>query len=170
MKVIDFAIELEERERDFYKELAQKAEKDDVRGVYAHMAETEEEMVRNLRQMAGGDIESSALETMKSPLGLDKERALKMEDGLQAYRFLMGVEKAMRDFYAGAARKESDPQARDLLLSVAAQEERELKELENIYEFVNAPNEYLAWGEFSNLDEFHNFGRYEDNRACRHTH
>jgi hypothetical protein len=27
---------------------------------------------------------------------------------------------------------------------------------------VNAPNQYLAWREFSNLDEFRNFGRDVD--------
>jgi hypothetical protein len=31
--------------------------------------------------------------------------------------------------------------------------------VQNIYDFVNAPTQYLAWGEFSNLDEFRQFGR-----------
>jgi rubrerythrin len=174
MKVIDFAIEMEERERDLYKELAQRSEKEGLRAIYARMAEDEEEIVRKLQAMAstGSDAESLALEGMVSPLemGIDLEKALRLEDGLQAYRFLMEVEKAMRDFYDGVAQRESDPYARDLLLNVAAEEERELQDLESLYEFANAPNEFLAWGEFSNLDEFHNFGRYEDNRSCRHTH
>jgi hypothetical protein len=34
----------------------------------------------------------------------------------------------------------------------------------NIYDFVNAPTDDLEWAEFSNLDEFHNFGRYQDLR------
>ncbi len=171
MKVIDFAIEMEMRERDLYKELAQNAEQKGVRTIYARMAEDEEGIVRNLREMAStiSDVDSLALESVRSPLdrNFDRERALKIDDGLQAYRFLMGMEKAMRDFYTKAARRESDPRARDLLLSVAAQEEKELHELETLYEFVNAPNEYLAWAEFSNLDEFYNFGRYEDNRGVR---
>jgi hypothetical protein len=28
--------------------------------------------------------------------------------------------------------------------------------------FANAPNQYLAWGEFSNLEEFRQFGREVD--------
>jgi hypothetical protein len=46
-----------------------------------------------------------------------------------------------------------------LLAQVARDEEQHIAELENLYDFANAPNHYLAWGEFSNLGEFNNFGR-----------
>lgn len=46
-----------------------------------------------------------------------------------------------------------------MLLRIAAMERHELNDLEQLFDFVNAPNESLEWGEFSNLDEFHNFGR-----------
>jgi hypothetical protein len=48
-----------------------------------------------------------------------------------------------------------------LLRRIATEERRELESLRQLFDFVNAPNEFLAWGEFSNLNEFHNFGRGE---------
>jgi len=38
-------------------------------------------------------------------------------------------------------------------------EQHDCSMVEELYEFVNAPNEYLANAEFGNLDEFHQFGR-----------
>lgn len=32
----------------------------------------------------------------------------------------------------------------------------------NVFDFANAPSEYLAWGEFCNLEEFRQFGRDVD--------
>ncbi|HXV21623.1 MAG TPA: hypothetical protein VD811_11625 [Desulfuromonadales bacterium] len=50
---------------------------------------------------------------------------------------------------------------RALFRRIASEERRELESLRKLYDFVDAPNEYLARGEFSNLNEFHNFGRDE---------
>jgi rubrerythrin len=36
---------------------------------------------------------------------------------------------------------------------LAAEERRHLNMVENIYDFVEAPRSFLAWGEFSNLRE-----------------
>jgi len=61
--------------------------------------------------------------------------------------------------YEDAATKEAGAEVKSLLLKVAEEEHKHFNILENIYRFVNAPNRYLAWGEFSNLGEFRQFGR-----------
>ncbi|NLC70291.1 MAG: hypothetical protein GX751_02900 [Desulfuromonadaceae bacterium] len=45
---------------------------------------------------------------------------------------------------------------------IAAEEEKHFQLVENLFRFTNAPNQYLAWGEFSNISEFSNFGRHVD--------
>jgi len=45
------------------------------------------------------------------------------------------------------------------LLLIAAEEHKHFQILENVCAFANAPSQFLAWGEFSNLEEFRNFGR-----------
>ena len=83
---------------------------------------------------------------------------------LDAYQLARDTEKKIVDQYSTAAEKERNPQTKELLLWLAALELQELQEIERLYDFVNAPTDFLAWGEFSNLDEYHNFGRYEDLR------
>jgi hypothetical protein len=37
---------------------------------------------------------------------------------------------------------------------IAEEERHHLEVMENIYDFVESPRTYLAWGEFSNLREY----------------
>lgn len=170
MRVLDFAMEMERRGRDFYRRLAQEADGEGVKTVYAAMADDEERLLRTFRAMAekGSQADSRALEEMERP-AIPEADALAADSVTGAYYRLMETERDLCRFYEEAARRETNPAAREQLLRVASEEEREFRLLETTYDFVNAPNEYLAWREFSNLDEFHNFGRYEDNRECRHT-
>lgn len=169
MKVIDFAVRMERHGRDFFKDLASRAEEPGVRGVFARMAEDEEKMLRTIRSLNVPDVESAALDGLENVFEGRMEEGREVRRPLDAYLFLMEVEREVCRLYEEALRHEKDPQARRLLRRIASEEERELRSLEEVYDFINAPNEYLAWQEFSNLDEFHNFGRYEDNRGCGHT-
>ena len=74
----------------------------------------------------------------------------------------MKLEAESFRFYEDAAAKESDAEVKALLLKVAGEEHKHYNVLENIYNFVNAPNQHMVWGEFSNLDEFRQFGRDTD--------
>lgn len=49
-----------------------------------------------------------------------------------------------------------------MLQAITEEENWHLEDFQNVYDFINAPNQYLAASEFSNLDEFHNFGRSVD--------
>jgi rubrerythrin len=173
MRVLDFAVKTELSARDFYSTLAEKAPRKGLRAIYRGMAMDEEKILKRLQAMAegGGKGESRALDGMENifQTHVREEDALRFESDTEAYLYLMRIEKDLCNLYEEAARREADPAAREQLLRIAAEEEREFRVLETTYDFINAPNEYLAWREFSNLDEFHNFGRYEDNRSCGHT-
>lgn len=173
MTVLDFAMETERSGRDFYRRLAQRADREGLRTIYGRMADDEERMLRTFRTLSERlpASDSRALEGMGNPFdrNLNQEEALRLDSEPEAYIYLMKIEKDLCRMYEDAAGRETNPEARKQLLTVAAEEERELRELETTYDFINAPNEYLAWREFSNLDEFHNFGRFEDNRECGHT-
>jgi hypothetical protein len=41
-----------------------------------------------------------------------------------------------------------------ILQMLADEERKHLEIMENIYDFVEAPKNYLAWGEFGNLKDF----------------
>jgi rubrerythrin len=171
MNVFDFAIDMERQGRDFYQQQAQSAEREGIRKIFQMMANDEQQMIESLRKLRAATrqpekVESSALTRLRNlyKSGLLREQASHLADDLEAYRFAIEAQSRLQTLYETAARNEENTQARRLLLQIAQEEAREVESLQKLYDFVNAPNEFLAWREFSNLDEFHNFGRYEDGR------
>jgi rubrerythrin len=92
-------------------------------------------------------------------LATDKSALVQLKDDLAGYQHAMKLEADSFRLYEEAASKESDPRIKALVLKIASEEQKHFNILQNIFDFVNAPNQYLAWGEFSNLGEFRNFGR-----------
>jgi hypothetical protein len=67
------------------------------------------------------------------------------------YRHALKAEERSIKLYEEMAGKEPSAAASDLLRQLAEEERRHLSIMKNIFEFVEAPKSYLAWGEFSNL-------------------
>lgn len=161
MRVLDFAMEMDRRGRDLYRRLAAQAESEGARRIFAGMAEDEERLLARYRELqaAGLDGDSRTLDEVEIPFAAERIKAV--GSGTEAFRLLRDIEGQACRLFETAASREGDEAARRALGEVARAECGELREIEQVCEFVNAPNEYLAWREFSNLDEFHNFGRYE---------
>jgi rubrerythrin len=168
MNVFDFAMEIERSGRKFYRSVAAKTGTPGVRTIFSMMAEDEQELLDRFRAMKAAAQsttmeDSGVLENAGNIFenALSEREALQISDDLEAYHYVMRVEAAICRLYEDAARREPNPEVQQLLRRIAAEERRELESLRQLYDFVNAPNEFLAWGEFSNLNEFHNFGRDE---------
>lgn len=168
MNVFDFAMEIERNGRKFYRNVAAKAGAAGVGTIFSMMAEDEQELLERFRAMKATVRtttlqDSRILENAGNILAdlLNEREALQITDDLEAYHYVMRVEAAICRLYEDAARREPNPEVQGLLRRIATEERRELESLRRLYDFVNAPNEFLAWGEFSNLNEFHNFGRDE---------
>jgi rubrerythrin len=168
MNVFDFAIEVERKGRNFYREMADKTSVAGVRSIFSMMASDEQVLINRLRAMKGAAQtavieDSGVLEYLGNAFFrvFDEAEALRVSSDLEAYNYVMKVERDICHLYEEAAGRESRAEVQALLRRIASEERRELESIEKIYEFVNAPNEFLAWGEFSNLAEYHNFGRDE---------
>jgi rubrerythrin len=168
MNVFDFAMEIERSGRNFYRSVAEKTGTAGVRTIFSMMAEDEQEMLERFRAMkatvgATTMQDSSILENAGNSIAniLNEREALQLTNDLEAYHYVVEVESAICRLYEDAAEREPNPEVQGLLRRIAAEERRELDSLQRLIDFVNAPNEFLAWGEFSNLNEFHNFGREE---------
>jgi len=165
MNVFDFAMKMEQDGESYYRKLAQKSSAGGLQKIFAQLADDEEKHYETFKALKANATPkmaaSTALEDAKNlfeslPRDLDRSGA---QDDLEAYRYAMKLESDSFRFYEDAAGRESDAGVRALLLQIAGEEQKHFNILQNIYDFVNAPNQYLAWGEFSNLDEFRNFGR-----------
>jgi rubrerythrin len=73
---------------------------------------------------------------------------------LDGYRHAMKIEADSVKLYGDMAKKEKRQNMAQLLLKIADEEKRHYNIMENLYDFVLEPQNYLAWGEFSNLKEF----------------
>lgn len=170
MNVFDFAMEMEDSGKAYYESLARDASLPGLKTIFTRLAEDEQRHFEILRDLkVGNKIKpmpvSNLLDAAQNifsqlPRGTDALKAV--TDPLAAYRHAMKLEADSFRFYEETADKESDAGIKGLLLRIADEEHKHFNVLENVYNFVNAPNQYMAWGEFSNLDDFRQFGRDTD--------
>ena len=79
-----------------------------------------------------------------------------------SYRYALELEEAEVHCYQNMLEKIRAKGMKNLLRTIVEEENRHVEDFRSVYDFINAPNQYLAWGEFSNLAEFHQFGRNVD--------
>ena len=167
MNVFDFAIEMEDNGYAYYTELAKNASIPGLKTIFSDLAADEQKhsaVFHALREGAkeGFMAASTSLETAQNVFKLlprDEQGLKDINDVLTAYQHAMKLEAESHRFYIDAAGKEDDPEVRALLQRIAAEEQDHFNILENVYNFVNAPNQSLEWGEFSNISEFYQYGR-----------
>lgn len=168
MNIFAFAIKMEQDGKAYYEKLAKKSALPGLQTIFTRLAEDEqkhceifEALQRGEKQMAMAD--STALELAKNVFAaLPKDAGTDIKDDLESYRYAMQIEAESFRLYEDAASKEKDAGTKALLLKIAAEEHKHFEIVENAYDFINAPNQYLAWREFSNLEGFRNFGRQTD--------
>ena len=168
MNVFDFAMNIERSGSQFYGQMANRVQESGPKTIFRMVAKDEKKLINKFRDMKNrlGTLtmeDSKALDRVTNPFEEPslKENALQLKTDLEAYAYVIGIEKQLCRLFENAARQEPDEQVKALLLKVAEEEKKELESLRSVRDFVNAPDEYLAWGEFSNIGEFHNFGRDE---------
>ncbi|TLM67853.1 MAG: hypothetical protein FDZ69_03385 [Deltaproteobacteria bacterium] len=166
MKVFRFATEIDRSAQRFYEEMAARAENPGVKNIFRQLAEDE---ARRLMQLEVRAAKTNGDETMALDEGWNVYERLRQQgdrlvvaDDVAAYRLALDAERHVLHQYEAAAAAEADPVVQKILTEIAEDERQLLRELESLYDFTNVPNSFLAWGEFSNLGEFHNFGRDAD--------
>ena len=160
MNVFDFAMKMEEDGKAYYEKLASQTDQPGLQTIFSRLAEDEQkhyEIFKRLKDGKGAPTvsENTTLETVRNifealPV---PEKAIKDIAGtLEAYQHAMKVEAESTRFYEEAAADEQDPQTKKVLLQIAAEEKQHFTIMENIYHFINAPNQYLAGSEINNVD------------------
>jgi len=170
MNVFEFAMKMEEDGKTYYEKLAQQTRLEGLRTIFTRLAEDEQkhyEIFQELKKSGSAPTmqESTILAEAKNvfeELPEEKETLKGCEGDLSAYQYAMKIEADSYRFYEKAAIDEKNQATKNLLMKIADEEHKHYTILENIYHFINAPNQYLAWGEFSNLDAFKQFGRDVD--------
>ncbi|MGK2944051.1 MAG: ferritin-like domain-containing protein [Desulfuromonadales bacterium] len=170
VSIYDFALKMELDGKSFYARQAETTDNPGLRTIFSRLAEDEQkhyDAILRLKNRSGtlNMATSTVLEDTKNvfqQLSESGKSPESLSDDLEGYRYAMKVEAESFRLYEDAAGKENDEAVRQVLLRIAEEEHEHFNILEHVYHFVNAPNQFLAWGEFSNLDEFRNFGRDVD--------
>ncbi len=170
MNVYDFAMKMETDAEAFYRKISAESAVEGIGKIFLDLAADEQKHYAIFSEMKakGGPAameDSQALERARNVFeGMLKDKAKlgPVKGDLEAYRFALKLEAKGGRFYEEMAEKEKDLKTQKLLRKVAQEEFKHFTIIQNVYDFVNAPNQYLAWGEFSNVEEFRNFGREVD--------
>lgn len=168
MNIFDFAIKMERDGKTFYEKLAENATLPGLQTIFSRLAEDEQKHCDIFLALQGGEkkvamANSTVLEFAKNVFAaLPKDAGAEIKGDLESYRYAMQIEAESFRLYEDAAKQEKDAGTKELLLKIAAEEHKHFQIIENVFNFTNAPNQYLAWGEFSNIGEFRNFGRKID--------
>jgi len=160
MNIFDFAIQREEDGIIFYEKLAAETSIPELKTIFTLIAEEERLHCELFQAMKNGEdpvkAGSSVLKKAKSVFRKMLERK-DIHDILKGdqdgYKHSIKAEEDCIKFYEDIANKEKKDYVVKLLRIIAEEEKDHLSILENIYEFVEAPRTFLAWGEFSNLKE-----------------
>ena len=171
MNVFDFALKMEIDGKRFYEKLAAESADNGLKNIFLRLAVDEEKHYQIFLELKEGSRiatmeDSTALEDSQNVFAKlmgNREGILKqMQGDLEGYRFAMKMEADSVRLYEDAARQETNESLKSLLRRIVGEEQKHYNIMENVYNFFNAPNEYLAWQEFSNRGEFHQFGRDVD--------
>ncbi|OEU61063.1 MAG: hypothetical protein BA870_05315 [Desulfuromonadales bacterium C00003094] len=170
MNVYDFAIQMETDAETFYRKLAADSNIPGIKGIFTDLADDEQrhsQLFQALKEQQVPDVvtDSRVLEKAKNSFEkiiAERQGLPSLTSNLESYRYALKLEAEGVQLYTDAANREIDGEIKQLLLRIAKEEENHFNVVENIYNFVNAPNQYLAWAEFSSLGEFQAFGRETD--------
>ncbi|HEY5997442.1 MAG TPA: ferritin family protein [Candidatus Deferrimicrobiaceae bacterium] len=160
MNVFEYAMKMELDGKAYYEKLALETENAGLKTILTNLAADEQKHYETFKALKGGMsaqvAESWTLENNKNlfeRLIADKAASATLVKSLDGYRHGMENEAESAKFYEDAAKKEGNAEVATLLLRIAAEERDHYRILENLYQYTLAPENFLAWGEFSNLKE-----------------
>jgi rubrerythrin len=160
MDVFEFAMKMELDGKAYYEKLAADTDDRGLKGIFTRLAADEQKHYDTILAIRAGSprpmADTTVLEEAKNlfeVLMADTTIAGSMKRSLDGYEHARKVEADSVRLYEDMAGKEADPEVRGLLLRIAEEEKRHYTIMDNLYDFTLAPQNFLAWGEFSNLKE-----------------
>jgi rubrerythrin len=161
MNIFDCAIKMEKEARIYYEELAAATAVPELKNLFTLLAAAEQEHHDALVEMKGSinpqKAQFNALQEaacLFQPLLAKRDLMAELKEDPDAYKKVVKQEEEDVRFYEELAAQAKDEETREILLKIADEERKHLSIVENIYSFVESPKTYLAWGEFSNREEF----------------
>lgn len=160
MNIFDFALKMEADGKAYYEKLAAETSIPEFKNIFSLLAAAEQAHHDAIQAMKNGidavKAESRVLDHAKN-IFMQLLKMNQTHGTLQfdrdGYQHAIHAEEESIRFYEDSARKENNEEAKKLLQELAEEEKEHLSIVENIYDFVEKPRTFLAWGEFGNREE-----------------
>jgi rubrerythrin len=161
MNIFDFAMKMELDGKAYYEKLAAETSNSGLNSIFTSLAADEQKHYEIILAIKTGTklimADSTVLEKAKNlfeELMADKSISGTLKKSLDGYQHARKLEADSVKLYEDMAKKEDNPETLQILLRIANEEKKHFNILDNLYDFALAPQNFLAWGEFSNLKEF----------------
>lgn len=165
MNIYEFAMQMEKDGEKYYRDLARNTESTGLRKIFTMLADEEVkhyEVVEKLSRKAPNPqfADTNVLENVKNIFVEMKESkpVLKIDttEETESYRKARDLEEMSRKFYADKAAQAENEQTRRIFKTLAREEEKHFRIMENIVEFVSRPEpgNWLENAEWHHLDAY----------------
>jgi rubrerythrin len=161
MNALDFMTRFEEDCLKFYETLGSNEHNPELVNLYGLLADSQRRhlgILETLKETTrDSDVESALAERAAHVVNGLREVLFahditkEMKNDRDAFSHVLHAEEEMIKLCEGMAKAEPNENAKALFAWLAENEKKHLMEIEGIYDFVEAPDCYLEWGEFSNL-------------------
>ena len=160
MNVFDFAIRMELDGKSYYEMLSTETTDTGLKTIFSMLAADEQKHCDTIKAIKAGTTwlmsDTTILDEAKNLFeGLVKDKTIagSLKKSLDGYQHAKKIEADSIRFYEDQAVKETNPEMKQLFLRIADEEKKHYSIMDNLYDFVLAPQYFLAWREFSNLKE-----------------
>jgi len=161
MDIFEKAMQMETDGEAFYRGLAATCPQEALKVVWNRLAADEQRHYQTFKSMREGVMpgisDAQALQEVKNFFTKQKKEAAKTPpdaDQADAYRKGMQIEKDSEEFYRKKAAEVPNPAHKAILLRIADEEKKHYGVVEDIVDFITAPERWLEDAEISNLEEY----------------
>ena len=161
MDVLQFALDMELEGERYYLNQAERNADSPLKPVFDLLAKDEAKHAGIVRGKMGGtacelkaDARLADRKTLFSDLGDYKPRAEEAADQARLYHAALELEQRSIDLYTDLRAKAEDAQTQSLFEFLIQEETRHYQLLEDLFRFVNRPNEWVESAEFGLREEY----------------
>lgn len=161
MNIFEFATKMELDGKAYYEKLAEETSVAGLKAIFQNLAKDEQKHCDIIMELQAGTVGTMAdsqvlQETKNLFVNLTKDKAVvdSLKKSLDGYQHARKIESESVRFYEDMIKKMTDVETVAIIQKIAAEEREHYNILDNLYDFTLAPQNYLAWAEFSNIVEF----------------
>lgn len=160
MNIFEYAIEMEKVGEDYYRRLANRTDNKGLTLILTMLADDEVKHRITIEQMQTGNTHMAETTVLIDAKNIFEKITESGEHfnfdikQIEIYRKAQIIEESSRDFYLEKARQIEVEYQRELFGKLAEEESKHYFLLDNLIEFISAPDYFLENAEFNHLAEY----------------